>query len=712
MLLAESNTNIERSHSFQETSFSIGDPILIMEYLRKNAYSNPKRAICQEIMSNARDAHREVGIDKSIEVTVPSRMSPTWSCRDFGPGIDPSRMSNVFTQFGKSTKRTDNTQTGGFGIGAKTPWAYTDTFTITTVCKIEGQLIKYTYAAVIGEGREPKLIQLSKPCSTKEHTGTTISFNVDAKDHYDFTRYTLDVTRFWSNRPVINGDINDYDRHWKLPLYEIRGDDWAISHCNESHLAVIDGIPYTLNFESIYEHLTGAEQNLVRNVSIHLFFGIGELSVSLNREALYYDDRTIKKVVDRIRAMISSVRTKYEQTISTSKTLWEAAISFKKALGFFHRCDGFLKGIKWNNFTIPTAPIHGNSTVVVVCYERDSHNKYAGRIRRFTADRHINFTENSMLIQGDSKTRIEYLFQQNPNLKYVYSFYKAYSSDKTDPIWDQWVSMNNILDLGAMDVNNLPSPPKTPREKREKKLIRYKTYEWKNGDWVDTEISDEELTNGKGIYVPCYRRQAMTDNTCTKTIGNSDGYGGWDGLRVSDFLSVLKTNVKVYGIQKDLLGELGSGWVTLYEYLRKQFIDTANMLTVPVGAVVDAACNNARNYGYDSKPKMGKFIDNNLDKMPKCILEWRLATQKVKNVKVSSPFKDAMHYKIIDFLKLNEFKDYKNLDQYQDEVINKCKLIDVAGFDRYNFDSSVESHLVLYLEAIKNKESNQVKSNT
>lgn len=47
---------------------------------------------------------------------------------DYGCGLSQRRVQDVFTTFGASTKRDNNYEIGGFGLGAKSPLAYADTF--------------------------------------------------------------------------------------------------------------------------------------------------------------------------------------------------------------------------------------------------------------------------------------------------------------------------------------------------------------------------------------------------------------------------------------------------------------------------------------------------------------------------------------------------------------------------------------------------------
>lgn len=704
MKLAESTNTLVCSQDFVETEFSIGDPILIMEYLRKNAYSNPKRAICQEIMSNARDAHREVGVaNMPIVVKLPNRMQPVWSCRDYGPGISPSRMSDVFTKFGKSTKRDDNNQTGGFGIGAKTPWAYTDTFLITTICNIEGNLIKYQYAAVIGANRVPKLIQMAEPCrSDEKHTGTTISFNVEAKDHYEFSRYSFEVSSFWTVRPEISGG-DDYKHLWEIGGYKFKYDTWGIlSEGRGNTQILIDGIPYSLNVDSLGETISDAEKTFIRYNTCHFFFNVGELSVSLNREALYYDDRTNKRISGRVREAINTVRVFYEQEVANSKTLWDAAIALKVATGFFNDSASFLKGIQWNGKIIPQQVISGcGHTTEIIHYKREAADsyKYAGKVRRLTSSGVITFTNNSKLIMGDSKSKIEYMFSQDKTLKNVYVFRQRVSSIEDDARWNKWLADSHIMDLDPIKIESIPVAPRQPRVKSAyAPRQRVKTYKWDRGEWCDTEIEGEVLEDGEGIYVPCFRRRAMTDNTCTEDIDP-------ENFRISDILNFIKDKkLVVYGIQKDVLPTLGSGWVSLFDYVRNLIKEIATEHKIPVGTVVDFINGSKDDRSFHYAP-LHKLISENIKRMPDCVVNWFNESEILNKLNSDKDFKfisGYCNYRVWEFLKLeNMDKKHINTDKLKEIVYEECKLLKHIPFGNYGFDATVVEDVIVYLSAIK-----------
>src|SRR5271157_1549221 len=112
MKLNEAKPFFESSGQMQEHFFSIKDQGMIFEILRSKMYSNPILAICREITSNARDAHREVGKPElPIQIHLPVGLEPEYRVKDFGPGISPDRMVNIFIQYTASTKRDDRKST-------------------------------------------------------------------------------------------------------------------------------------------------------------------------------------------------------------------------------------------------------------------------------------------------------------------------------------------------------------------------------------------------------------------------------------------------------------------------------------------------------------------------------------------------------------------------------------------------------------------------
>lgn len=105
----------------------------LMSLLSGALYKNPAYAMVREVICNAQDAHIEAGIpDTPIEIKITeSRLI----IRDFGKGIPRDQMAKIYGTYGFSTKKKQKNATGGFGLGSKSPWSFTDIFGVTSFNK-------------------------------------------------------------------------------------------------------------------------------------------------------------------------------------------------------------------------------------------------------------------------------------------------------------------------------------------------------------------------------------------------------------------------------------------------------------------------------------------------------------------------------------------------------------------------------------------------
>jgi len=187
--------------------FSIGDPSIIIDIIRKKIYSYPIRTLVQEYLSNARDACREAGKRGSdIEVHLPTHLKPEFSVRDYGVGMSDERVKEVFVRYGISTKRTSNSQLGYFGIGAKSGWAYSDSFIVESF----HEKIHREYIADIAETKEGRLLLFSETPTT-EKNGVLIRIPVKPNDMQSFQLAYVRTTFLWEKKPRVNTEI-DYPK--------------------------------------------------------------------------------------------------------------------------------------------------------------------------------------------------------------------------------------------------------------------------------------------------------------------------------------------------------------------------------------------------------------------------------------------------------------------------------------------------------------------
>lgn len=369
MEISGSTATVERSSPFTEKTFSIGNPVVIMKIMRSKLYSNPIKVLIQEYLCNARDANREAGGEnKTIEVSVPTKFNQSFEVRDYGIGISPERMENVFIRYGESTKRGNNLQTGGFGIGAKSGWSYSDSFSITTVTEEDGLHVKRFYSAIIDETERGSLIKIGEDEVVDEPTGTRIIVPIKEKDIHLFLNYTKQTVCFWDDNVVIFG--SDQACKYDYSVIKYRGDLWALrpksdvgiygefSHRNGC-LAIVDGIQYDIKADAISDCPEMSKESLLKDVFYNrflLFFKTGDLNISANREELFYDDKTKNAIIGRLklieREFLNVVSEKMNSVTNYTSLVveWNNFISENLYLNSETR-NNFLSSFEWKGFT-------------------------------------------------------------------------------------------------------------------------------------------------------------------------------------------------------------------------------------------------------------------------------------------------------------------------------------------------------------------------
>lgn len=315
MKLALHDNAMETNAKVKSHSFKIGNAGKIIGILRGKLYEHKVRTLVQEYISNARDAMREGKISKRIVITVPNQANPVFKVRDF-LGITPERMEDVFINYGSSTKEETNEQAGGFGIGSKSAWAYTDAFTIISIT--DG--MKRTYVAEIGSNKEGMLNELS--CEpTDEESGTEIHVAVKYGDIQQFRNAIYRAVYFWraEEYPEFKGVIA-HEVPKRLP--SIRIGDLELANELPSYLElgtndyhnyismVIDGIPYKMgqHFIADIKPLMSLLKDIKCEGVIHI--GNGMMDIPATRESISTEEIN-KEILSKLAPKLQEGVAKY-----------------------------------------------------------------------------------------------------------------------------------------------------------------------------------------------------------------------------------------------------------------------------------------------------------------------------------------------------------------------------------------------------------------
>lgn len=246
--------------------------------------------------------------------------------KDYGIGLSPERMENIYFNYLDSTKEDTDDEIGGFGIGSKSALSYTHTFYIDTVY----MGISYKYIMSKDEEGIPQgqLLYISDYDETLEN-GTTIKIklkeNIDINyffsevpkqlsymDNLYFDNEYLKANSYpymtYDERRMVD-DINDFK------LY--RGDGWISKSDNspydELHIC-LGKVSYTIDW-------TELGMTAVR-VPMAITFNVGELQPTPSRESILYNPSSIATIKARIKQIQDFFANEYYKLFETTSDLY------------------------------------------------------------------------------------------------------------------------------------------------------------------------------------------------------------------------------------------------------------------------------------------------------------------------------------------------------------------------------------------------------
>jgi Histidine kinase-, DNA gyrase B-, and HSP90-like ATPase len=302
-----------------EFGISRADEAHIMTILRDTLYTDKVLAVIREYSSNAWDANRESGkTDVPIEVTLPTPEEPTLVIKDRGPGLAQEDVFAVYTQYGASTKRGNNNSVGMLGIGCKSAFAYSDSFTIVSC---HGGM-RRIYTAVLDSSEKGVIQQLAEePCG--DETGVTIKIAVRQEDIHEFTKKAEKVYMFFDPRPTINVELPSLpSTQTELPSGVIF-DRFDMHHEFRGWVAVMGCVAYRIDLEQLETPESRIPRH-IREMTGALHFKVGEVTINASREELKYSTQTKKVLRERFDTLVDEyVQKSLKDIEAKAKTPWE-----------------------------------------------------------------------------------------------------------------------------------------------------------------------------------------------------------------------------------------------------------------------------------------------------------------------------------------------------------------------------------------------------
>lgn len=576
----------------QVSEFRIRNSAKAFGILSSGLYANKIRAIVRELSCNAVDSHVAAGqADLPFEVHLPTALQPYFSIRDFGTGLSHEQVLNIYTTYFESTKTNSNDFIGALGLGSKSPFSYTDNFTVIAIK--DGK--KGVYSAFINNDGVPAVAVMGQD-STNEMSGVEVKFAVTDRD--DFRKFIYEaeqVFRYFKVKPKFTGadvTVNDieYVTRDVIPnVHQRKGGRWGSGDQNR---AIMGNIEYPIDLP---RKTTEVEQlSNIDNNSLDLYFDIGEIEFQASREGLQYTEKTVNAIVEKYKAISDVLAEKFAEEAKAISNKWELArfivgrandrLWSTAARGYFYKhknpfvhiyshghsyitgIDIFVKDLK-EKFNIEPRVFRVGSGYVADRTASEVKPNYSQQFT-VTPDEDLRFVKNPENKKVWEQSKYHFKTQTTKE----HTVWVLYAADETKPVLfnEFFKHIHNPPASQIMEVTELVKREIKPREKQERKIstlklaLRRGTYTTECV-WEPYVLDQNQQQTDINYYVPIKGYQAY--NKHGTAIDVKSYY-----LDMHNSGKAAFAKLRVFGVRQDDLKivEGLSNWILLDDLLESE----------------------------------------------------------------------------------------------------------------------------------------------
>lgn len=565
---------INDSNQGPVNSFTIAATGKAFKILSDGLYSDKIRAIIRELSCNARDSHVAAGNTEQWYMHLPTNVEPWFAVEDRGVGLSHDDVINIYTRYFASTKTTNNALVGQLGLGSKSPFSYTNEFTVTS--HHDGERNRYQMYIDAAGTPQAKLLD-SGPT---DHTGLRVEFSVP-RDHARWRDKAIEVLRWFENPPLV-ARVEEAANVQAVctevlsipePLYQ--GNGWRIWKeafwDSKRAVALMGGVEYPIDRYSITDLDSDSDEATLTHMPIAVDFAIGDLDVAASREGLSYDPQTSAALVKRLITVTHDLRATVQAEIDAADTLWAA----KQAYGRWYRgpqsyalrCIMETAQLTYGATLIENDYIDINTQALYGDAEVEIRIHRAGYKSTGKTNKCIAYCRESTVVVFDDCAKGGYARARHWHLA---------NNDRTVLVFhepdDGWKALAQRLGNPPITwASSLAAPPKQPKTKSVRHVYVY-GHGTKRRAWKLTK--PDELTVGAKHYVVLHDWDAMIGDRLCEGYGMSDTF---DKLRRS---GLLPTGAQIYGIRRSEIRHLGKDWTPVWDTAHAKAVDTLNKANV------------------------------------------------------------------------------------------------------------------------------------
>ena len=275
-------------------------------------YSDKIGSIVQEIAANAFDSSLRAKQSKPFYVHCPTALNPEFFVRDYGTGMTDALMGEVYIVLGESDKDLTDDEVGMWGVGSKSPFAYTDMYHITCY---DGVTARHYGYGIANDGIPDLYLMEEQACD--EPRGVRVGFAVESAD---FNAFETAIKK------VAIAHKNGFETNLTLPPAGdvlFRGEDWECIKCpdgtrQQTHWFARQGCV----LYPIVSPVT-APSDFSRAARVIIDCPIGTVKVTTSREAISYEPEVIEYLDARISETIVGMRDAIWEKVKNAPTVWD-----------------------------------------------------------------------------------------------------------------------------------------------------------------------------------------------------------------------------------------------------------------------------------------------------------------------------------------------------------------------------------------------------
>lgn len=329
MKVQTTERTITMSGDFKQTQAKIICNEAMFTLLADKLYRNKIRAAIRELCCNAADAHKEGGNAEPFVVSLPNGLEPYFKVTDEGLGLAECDVLDLYQNFGASTRSDTDEVTGGFGLGSKAPYAYTQTFNV--ISRFGGE--KRTYVCFRDSKGVPSTTLMAAE-NTEEGNGLEVSFRVEPRDFDEFYTEAAHVLKaFKQAYKVVGHDI-------ELPeeVVERAGEGWSVlaatkdrwgyQNNNQASVVRMGNVDYPIPVESLSK-LLPANRKVWSEINVILEAPVGALSPTPSREDLEINEAMESFLESKLQEIRGCLLEQIVHVITSCTSMWNARIALR-----------------------------------------------------------------------------------------------------------------------------------------------------------------------------------------------------------------------------------------------------------------------------------------------------------------------------------------------------------------------------------------------